>query len=249
MTKIYSMVGESKRILKRNNQVALFDRSKIENAIFKALESVGKSDKKLSKKISIKVEDKLWKFRHSRTIPAVEEIQDIVEKTLMSEGELEAAKSYILYRDQQRKIRKGKEFLLDIEKTMDGYLKKSDWRVQENSNVNFSLGGLILHNSGAVTANYWLNHIYPTEVSKAHTEGDYHIHDLSMFSGYCAGWSLRQLLLEGISGVKNKVNSRPAKHLSSLMSQMVNFLGIMQNEWAGAQAFSSFDTYLAPFVR
>ncbi|RLA65603.1 MAG: ribonucleoside triphosphate reductase [Epsilonproteobacteria bacterium] len=249
MTKIYSMVGESKRILKRNNQVALFDRAKIESAIFKALDSIGKSDKLLAKTLSTKVEGELWKDRHLRTIPAVEEVQDIVEKILMSEGELEAAKSYILYRDQQRKIRKGKEFLLDIEKTMDGYLKKSDWRVQENSNVNFSLGGLILHNSGAVTANYWLNHIYPPEVSKAHTEGDYHIHDLSMFSGYCAGWSLRQLLLEGISGVKNKVNSKPAKHLSSVISQMVNFLGIMQNEWAGAQAFSSFDTYLAPFVR
>ena len=139
--------------------------------------------------------------------------------------------------------------MVDINKTMDGYLGQSDWRVNENANVNFSLGGLILHNSGTITANYWLNNIYSKEVAEAHKTAAFHIHDLSMFSGYCAGWSLRQLIQEGLGGVPDKITSTPATHLTTLVNQIVNFLGIMQNEWAGAQAFSSFDTYLAPFVR
>ena len=146
-------------------------------------------------------------------------------------------------------MRSTKDLVLDIANTMDGYLQKEDWRVKENSNVNYSLGGLILHNSGAITANYWLENIYNHDISSAHRNGDIHIHDLSMFSGYCAGWSLRQLISEGLGKVKGKISSRPPKHLSTLVQQMVNFLGILQNEWAGAQAFSSFDTYLAPFVR
>ena len=146
-------------------------------------------------------------------------------------------------------MRDAKSLMIDINKTMDGYLAQSDWRVNENANVNFSLGGLILHNSGTITANYWLNNFYSKEIAEAHKTAAFHIHDLSMFSGYCAGWSLRQLIAEGLGGVPDKITSTPATHLSTLVNQIVNFLGIMQNEWAGAQAFSSFDTYLAPFIR
>jgi len=162
---------------------------------------------------------------------------------------VEVAKAYILYRAQHDAMRDAKSLMIDISKTMDGYLSQSDWRVNENANVNFSLGGLILHNSGTVTANYWLKNIYTPEIANAHQTCAFHIHDLSMFSGYCAGWSLRQLIQEGLGGVPDKITSTPATHLSTLVNQIVNFLGIMQNEWAGAQAFSSFDTYLAPFVK
>ena len=185
---------------------------------------------------------------HSNSIPAVEEIQDLVEKILIENGHARVAKAFILYREQRRRVRTTKDILLDIVNTMDGYLKQEDWRVNENSNVSYSLGGLILYNSGAITANYWLENIYPHEIAEAHRNGEIHLHDLSMFSGYCAGWSLRQLIAEGLGGIKGKISSRPPKHLSTLVQQMVNFLGVLQNEWAGAQAFSSFDTYLAPFV-
>jgi ribonucleoside-triphosphate reductase len=195
------------------------------------------------------VEESIGQKFHPNSIPAVEEIQDIVEKVLIEQGHAKIAKAYILYREQHRRLRSTKDLVLDIANTMDGYLQKEDWRVKENSNVNYSLGGLILHNSGAITANYWLENIYNHDISSAHRNGDIHIHDLSMFSGYCAGWSLRQLISEGLGKVKGKISSRPPKHLSTLVQQMVNFLGILQNEWAGAQAFSSFDTYLAPFVR
>ncbi|HNQ97964.1 MAG TPA: ribonucleoside triphosphate reductase, partial [Treponemataceae bacterium] len=183
------------------------------------------------------------------SIPAIEEIQDIVESVLIEANEVRIAKAYILYRARHEAIRDTKSLLLDIDETMDGYLSQSDWRVKENANVNFSLGGLILHNSGTITANYWLKNIYPEEVAEAHRTAAFHIHDLSMFSGYCAGWSIRQLIAEGLGGVPDKITSKPACHLSTLIQQIVNFLGIMQNEWAGAQAFSSFDTYLAPFVK
>ena len=186
---------------------------------------------------------------HSNSIPAVEEIQDLVEKVLIENGHARVAKAFILYREQRRRARSTKDVLLDIVNTMDGYLKQEDWRVNENSNVSYSLGGLILYNSGAITANYWLENIYPHEISEAHRNGEIHLHDLSMFSGYCAGWSLRQLIAEGLGGIKGKISSKPPRHLSTLVQQMVNFLGVLQNEWAGAQAFSSFDTYLAPFVR
>lgn len=179
----------------------------------------------------------------------VEEIQDMVEETLMKSGSYKIAKNYILYRGQRSKARNINESLLDYKNVVDGYLKMGDWRVKENSTVSYSLGGLILSNSGAITANYWLSEIYPEEIANAHRNTDMHIHDLSMLSGYCAGWSLKQLILEGLGGVTGKITSDPAKHLSTLCNQMVNFLGIMQNEWAGAQAFSSFDTYLAPFVK
>lgn len=241
--------GMIKKIIKRNGEIENFDKQKIVDAIYKAAESVGGSDIDLAKNLTDKVVQDVVKRYNKKTIPAIEEIQDIVEKVLIEEGHAKTAKAYILYREQRSRLRDKEKLILDINKVMDGYLGQSDWRVNENSNVNYSLGGLILHNSGTITANYWLNNIYPKEVSDAHRNGDFHIHDLSMFSGYCAGWSLRQLIEEGFGGVKNKINSKPAKHLTTLISQMVNFLGTMQNEWAGAQAFSSFDTYLAPFIR
>ncbi|MEA4812514.1 MAG: ribonucleoside triphosphate reductase [Anaerolineaceae bacterium] len=179
----------------------------------------------------------------------VEDIQDTVENVLANAGYAEVAKAYILYRKQHEKMRMIKTTLLDYKKLVNSYLETSDWRVKENATVSYSVGGLILSNSGAITANYWLSEIYDPDVAQAHRNCDFHIHDLAMLTGYCAGWSLKQLLLEGLGGIAGKTNSLPAKHLSSLCNQMVNFLGIMQNEWAGAQAFSSFDTYLAPFVR
>ena len=179
----------------------------------------------------------------------MESIQDSVENVLVQAGYADVAKAYILYRKQREKIRNMKSTILDYKEIVDSYVKVEDWRVKENSTVTYSVGGLILSNSGAVTANYWLSEIYDDEVAHAHRNADIHIHDLSMLTGYCAGWSLKQLITEGLGGIEGKITSAPAKHLSVLCNQMVNFLGIMQNEWAGAQAFSSFDTYLAPFVK
>lgn len=179
----------------------------------------------------------------------VEQIQDAVEVVLIQAGYSQVARAYIIYRKQHEKARNALNTLLDYRKVVDDYLDVEDWRVKENSTVTYSVGGLILSNSGAITANYWLSEIYDEEIAKAHLQGDMHIHDLSMLTGYCAGWSLRQLIYEGLGGVSGKISSAPAKHLATICNQMVNFLGIMQNEWAGAQAFSSFDTYLAPFVR
>ncbi|MCU0609870.1 MAG: ribonucleoside triphosphate reductase [Chitinispirillaceae bacterium] len=236
-------------IRKRDGTLVPYDNYKIANAIFKAVQSTGGRDFNLALSLAKQVEEFLSKKFHANSIPAVEEIQDSVEKVLVESGNATVAKSFILYREQRRKIRSTRDIVIDIATTMDGYLKQEDWRVHENSNVNYSLGGLILHNSGAITANYWLENIYNSDISDAHRNGDIHLHDLSMFSGYCAGWSLRQLIAEGLGKVKGKISSRPPKHLSTLVQQMVNFLGILQNEWAGAQAFSSFDTYLAPFVK
>ena len=179
----------------------------------------------------------------------VEEIQDSVENVLIQAGYADVAKAYILYRKQREKVRNMKSTILDYKEIVNSYVKVEDWRVKENSTVTYSVGGLILSNSGAVTANYWLSEIYDNEIADAHRNADIHIHDLSMLTGYCAGWSLKQLIQEGLGGIEGKITSSPAKHLSVLCNQMVNFLGIMQNEWAGAQAFSSFDTYLAPFVK
>lgn len=236
-------------IRKRDGKLVPYDNYKIANAIFKAAEAVGDKDFGLALSLAKKVEEIIGLKFHPNSIPAVEELQDIVEKVLIESGHARIAKAYIIYREQHRRFRSTHDLMLDISNTMDGYLKREDWRVHENSNVNYSLGGLILHNSGAITANYWLENIYGHDISSAHRNGDFHIHDLSMFSGYCAGWSLRQLIAEGLGGVKGKISSTPPKHLSTLVQQMVNFLGILQNEWAGAQAFSSFDTYLAPFIR
>ena len=241
-----------KRIVKRDGSIEKYDRWKIASAIGRAVAAVqGMEDKELTERLTEKTEDKLREFmagRHPNSAPAVEEIQDIVEMVMM-ESVPKIAKAYILYRAQHEALRDSQKMLLNINSTMDGYLSQSDWRVNENANVNFSLGGLILHNSGTITANYWLRNIYPEEIANAHKNAEFHLHDLSMFSGYCAGWSLRQLIQEGLGGVPDKITSKPAKHLLTLIQQIVNFLGIMQNEWAGAQALSSFDTYIAPFVK
>ena len=242
-----------KKVVKRSGEIENYDRKKIEKAVGKAVQAVEKiANPEKAERLTDAVEEQLRLLlagRRAHSIPAIEEIQDVVETVLVQSGEVEIAKAYILYRAKHEAMRDAKKLAVDINKTMDGYLSQSDWRVHENANINFSLGGLILHNSGTITANYWLRNIYPKEIADAHINCAFHIHDLSMFSGYCAGWSLRQLIKEGLGGVKEKITCAPAAHLSTLVNQMVNFLGILQNEWAGAQAFSSFDTYLAPFVK
>jgi len=246
-----------KHVVKRSDEIESYDRGKIFNAIKKAFDAALGSEENISgearvEDITARVEtliNEMMSRRHPKSIPAIEEIQDMVETALIDAKETTVAKAYILYRARHEAMRDVKKLMLDIDSTMDGYLKQSDWRVNENANVNYSLGGLILHNSGSITANYWLKNIYPEEIAKAHRNADFHIHDLSMFSGYCAGWSLRQLIAEGLGGVSDKITSKPARHLSTLMQQAVNFLGCLQNEWAGAQAFSSFDTFIAPFVK
>ncbi len=237
------------QVKKRDNSVVPFDLSKIENAIEKAFIAVGKSYTKdiielLSLKVTAAVSDKV-----SDGVVSVEDVQDSVEVVLIQASYVDVAKAYILYRKNHEKMRNMSSTVLDYKATVGNYLKINDWRVKENSTVTYSVGGLILSNSGAVTANYWLSEIYDDEIAKAHREAQIHIHDLSMLTGYCAGWSLKQLIKEGLGGIPGKITSSPASHLSTLCNQMVNFLGIMQNEWAGAQAFSSFDTYLAPFVK
>ncbi len=244
-------------VVKRSGTTEAYDRRKIEAAVVKAFAAVGVPEASADGRGKVaavvdRVEELLALMmagRHPNSIPAIEEIQDLVENALIESKETAVAKAYILYRSRHEAIRDARKLMLDIDATMDGYLMQSDWRVNENANVNFSLGGLILHNSGTVTANYWLKNIYSEDIAQAHRNADFHLHDLSMFSGYCAGWSLRQLIAEGLGGVRDKITSKPAKHLNTLMQQAVNFLGCLQNEWAGAQAFSSFDTYLAPFVK
>lgn len=236
------------KIIKRDGRVVDYDISKIENAIVKAMLALGDGEVRDCKKLAKLTELELSEKFENR-FPSVEDIQDTVESVLMDNGYGNVAKCYILYRKNREKIRKADETLMDYKKTMDKYLNLSDWRVKENSTVTYSVGGLILSNSGAMTANYWLNEVYDKEIGNAHKNCDIHIHDLSMLTGYCAGWSLKQLIKEGLGGIPGKISSAPATHLSTLCNQMVNFLGIMQNEWAGAQAFSSFDTYLAPFVK
>ena len=237
------------QVVKRDGKTVSFDIAKISAAIKKAFDSIEKPyDDNVIDFISLKVTADFASKVNDGKI-AVEEIQDSVEKVLGEAGYGDVAKSYILYRRNREKIRNMKSTVLDYKKIVDDYLKLNDWRVKENSTVSYSIGGLILSNSGAITANYWLSEVYDDEIAKAHRNCDIHIHDLSMLSGYCAGWSIKQLIQEGLGGVVGKITAAPAKHLSTLCNQMVNFLGIMQNEWAGAQAFSSFDTYLAPFVK
>jgi ribonucleoside-triphosphate reductase len=242
-----------KQVVTRSGEIRDYDRTRIYDAIAKAIISVeGRPNPDKTDELTNAVEDRLRLMmvtRYTYSIPAVEEIQDMVETVLIEQNVVKVAKAYILYRARHQAIRDAKNLMLDINKTMNGYLSKNDWRVNENANVNFSLGGLILHNSGTVTANYWLTNIYNEEIANAHRTAAFHIHDLSMFSGYCAGWSIKQLIEEGLGGVPDKITSSPARHLSTLIQQIVNFLGILQNEWAGAQAFSSFDTYLAPFIK
>ncbi len=236
------------KVIKRDGSKVLFDISKITKAITKAFKSVDrKYDESQINLLALSVTSKFDSKIVNDAI-SVEDIQDCVEQTLMETGFTDVAKSYILYRKNHEKLR-NTNTLLDYKKIVDNYIHVNDWRVKENSTVTYSIGGLILSNSGAITANYWLSEVYDEEIANAHRNADIHLHDLSMLSGYCAGWSLKQLISEGLGGVSGKITSAPAKHLSVLCNQMVNFLGIMQNEWAGAQAFSSFDTYLAPFVK
>lgn len=237
-----------KSVIKRNGITVDYDISKIENAITKAMLSLGYGNIQDVKKMA-KITELYLTEKYADTIPTVEDVQDMVEMVLMKNGYEDVAKAYIIYRKEHEKIRNISNTLIDYKETVDKYLKLADWRVKENSTVTYSVGGLILSNSGAITANYWLSDVYDKEIADAHKNADIHIHDLSMLTGYCAGWSLKQLITEGLGGIKGKIASTPASHLSTLCNQMVNFLGIMQNEWAGAQAFSSFDTYLAPFVK
>lgn len=236
------------KVQKRNGRIVDYEGNKIRQAIGKAAAAVGTHDAAVVETLLREVEVEL-EAKFADAIPTVEEVQDVVEDVLICYDYAEMAKAYILYREKRREAREDKNVVVEVEKTITEYLNRSDWRVNANSNQGYSLGGLILNTAGNVIANYWLSHIYPKAVGDAHRNGDYHIHDLDMFSGYCAGWSLRVLLEQGFNGVDNKVESAPPKHLSSAVSQMVNFLGTLQNEWAGAQAFSSFDTYLAPFVK
>ena len=237
------------KVMKRDGTIAEFDIVKISKAITKAFEAekcefhptvIDLLALKVTSDFSPKIKD---------GIINVEDIQDSVERVLSQAGYTDVAKAYILYRKQREKVRNVKATMLNYKDLVDSYLDSSDWRVKENSTVTYSVGGLILSNSGAITANYWLSEIYDEEIADAHRSAAIHLHDLSMLTGYCAGWSIKQLIQEGLGGVGGKITSKPAKHLASLCNQMVNFLGIMQNEWAGAQAFSSFDTYLAPFVK
>ena len=237
------------QVVKRDGEVAEFQLDKISQAIMKAFDATEKEySKDMLELMALRVTSDFQK-KIKRGKVSVEDIQDSVENVLIQAGYADVAKAYILYRKQREKIRNMKSTILDYKEIVDSYVKVEDWRVKENSTVTYSVGGLILSNSGAVTANYWLSEIYDNEIAEAHRNADIHIHDLSMLTGYCAGWSLKQLIKEGLGGIEGKITSSPARHLSVLCNQMVNFLGIMQNEWAGAQAFSSFDTYLAPFVK
>ncbi|MBQ4315789.1 MAG: ribonucleoside triphosphate reductase [Oscillospiraceae bacterium] len=237
------------QVIKRDGKTVNFNLSKISNAIMQAFDACDRQYNSdiidfLALKVTSEFEPKI-----ENGIISVETIQDSVESVLIKGGYDDVAKAYILYRKQREKIRNLGSTIVDYKEIIDNYLKINDWRVKENSTVTYSVGGLILSNSGAITANYWLSEVYDDEIGDAHRNADLHIHDLSMLTGYCAGWSLKQLIQEGLGGVTGKITSAPAKHLATLCNQMVNFLGIMQNEWAGAQAFSSFDTYLAPFVK
>lgn len=236
-----------KSIKKRDGRIVEFQRVKIEDAIFKAAQAVGGRDRSIAQKLTDKVMYMLMQ-KFDNVIPSVEDVQDIVEKVLIEEGYARTAKAYILYRKQHQDIREIKKALLDVEDVIDQYIGKVDWRVNENSNMDYSLQGLNNHISTTVTSSYWLNKIYPQEVRDAHINGDLHIHDLGLLSAYCCGWDLKDLLMSGFTGVDGKVASRPAKHFRTALGQIVNFFYTLQGEAAGAQAFSSFDTYLAPFV-
>lgn len=242
------MPNNISQIRKRSGEIVDFDRRKIANAIFKATESVGRADAQLARKLSDQVVEKLNKKFHSRSIPAVEEIQDIVEETLIENRQIKTAKAYILYRDQRARLREMKS-MINSNELMEGYLKKSDWRVKENSNMSYSLQGLNNHIASAISSNYWLNEVYTSNIREAHKNGDLHIHDLQLLAPYCAGWDLRDLLIQGFGGVSGKVESRPAKHFRTALGQIINFFYTLQGEVAGAEAFADFDAYLAPFVR
>lgn len=235
-------------VAKRDGTLAPFDSTKIYNAINKAGTTTKEFGEEESWLLTAQVL-KVLKHKFESALPSIEQIQDVVEQVLISANYFATAKAYILYRDQRQRVRNDQKVMVDVESSINEYLEKLDWRINENANQGYSNGGLILNVSGKVTANYWLSHVYPAAVGEAHRNGDIHIHDLSMLAAYCAGWSLKNLLHEGFNGVPGKAEAGPAKHLSAAVGQMVNFMGTLQNEWAGAQAFSSVDTYLAPYIR
>ncbi len=240
---------ELSRIVKRDGTQVIFNSEKIMSAIRRAGEATGEFDDDESALLTNQV-TKVLRHRFSKgVLPTIEQIQDVVEQVLISANYYKTARAYIVYRESRSKSRQDKKTLVDVASSVNEYLERADWRVNANANQGYSLGGLILNVSGKIIANYWLSHVYPQAAGEAHRNGDFHIHDLDMLSGYCAGWSLRALLQEGLNGVPGKVESGIPKHLGSALGQMVNFLGTLQNEWAGAQAFSSVDTYLAPFIR
>ena len=236
------------QIRKRNGQIVDFDQAKIVNAIFKATEAVGQADEYQAKKFVKEVVENINAKFHSRSIPAVEEVQDIVEEVLIKNREIKIAKAYILYRDQRARLRDMKNMVNSID-VMDDYLKQSDWRVKENSNMSFSLQGLNNHLASLISSNYWLNKVYVSNIREAHQSGDIHIHDLQLLAAYCAGWDLKDLLMQGFRGVSGKIESKVPKHFRTALGQIINFFYTLQGEVAGAEAFSSFDTYLAPFIR
>jgi ribonucleoside-triphosphate reductase len=237
-----------RQVIKRDGRKVPFDLQKITAAITQAGASTGEFDAKEAQILSSQV-GRVLAFKAAAGTPTIEAIQDRVEETLIAAGYYLTARAYIVYREKHRKLRDQRRTLVDVEHAIEEYLEQRDWRVNANANQGYSLGGLILNVSGKVVANYWLDNVYEPEIGQAHREGDVHIHDLDMLAGYCAGWSLRTLLYEGLNGVPGKVEASPPKHMSSAVGQIVNFLGTLQNEWAGAQAFSSFDTYMAPFIR
>jgi len=235
-------------IVKRDGARVPFVLAKIASAIARAGAATGEFDPTEAQRLADAV-GRVLAHRFERDVPGIEQVQDTVEHTLAAAGYFDTARAYIVYRDRHARLRADRKTLVDVAASVDEYLEQKDWRVNANANQGYSLGGLILNVSGKVVANYWLSHVYAPEIGRAHREGDVHIHDLDMLAGYCAGWSLRVLLHEGLNGVPGKVEAGPAKHMSSAVGQIVNFLGTLQNEWAGAQAFSSFDTYMAPFIR
>ena len=240
---------ELSRIVKRDGTQVIFNSEKIMSAIRRAGDATGEYDEDEAALLTNQV-TKVLRHRFSKgVLPTIEQIQDVVEQVLISANYYKTARAYIVYRENRSKSRQDKKTLVDVASSVNEYLERADWRVNANANQGYSLGGLILNVSGKIIANYWLSHVYPQAAGEAHRNGDFHIHDLDMLSGYCAGWSLRALLQEGLNGVPGKVESGIPKHLGSALGQMVNFLGTLQNEWAGAQAFSSVDTYLAPFIR
>ena len=240
------MSPDSQQVTKRDGRLQAFDADKIVQALARAGQASGEFDADQARELCA---DFVLPQLQALARPGIEQIQDVVEAALFGAGWRRTLRAYTVYREQHRRLRDARQTLVDVQATMDEYLQQRDWRIQANANQGWSLGGLILNVSGKVVANYWLDHVYPPEVGQAHREADIHIHDLDMLSGYCAGWSLRTLLHEGLNGVPGKVEAGPPQHLSSACGQIVNFLGTLQNEWAGAQAFSSFDTYLAPYVR
>ena len=237
------------RIIKRDGNEVQFERRRIEQALLAAGEATQEFDDQEAGHLTQQVIKVLCHRYSDRQIPDVEAVQDIAEQVLISTDHVKTARAYIVYREQHQRLRRDQRTLVDVSSSINEYLDRSDWRVRANANQGYSLGGLILNTSGKMIANYWLSHVYPLEIGNAHRNGDIHIHDLDMLAGYCAGWSLRTLLNEGLNGVESRVEAGPPRHMSSAVGQIVNFLGTLQNEWAGAQAFSSFDTYMAAFVR